>query len=663
MNRNTSMLSLFFCLALFIMGACAEEHENFYAKLDNVQIDIEKILGCSKDKLTLRLVKHPESNRIGVPLHGRKRLIMLTEEEDRKITAETVRQLKNQKAFYSSKGDEMRVDRIATKIIDVLPRKIKKEFYLADTDIVNAFCLNDGTLIVTRGALKAFPDEELAFIIAHEYGHALARHGAESLTKSIETEEIETWVIQRQVKKAEDEGKGKKALLIQGGYFLVANLGVRLPYSRTMENEADTLGIVYMKKAGYDPNGAIEAMSRLQNQEGEESKWEVFLSTHPATSERRKRLQVYAQYNDGSILTEAGEDESDVALDWAYDGMKMLDEICFENFKCEHPQGEIIFIPGIFMKKAENYLPKLKELFPEYNISVLQWKAVSKLSWERSVYRAGMLADYLSRILSTRDRDDLRKTILIGHSLGSQVVLKSFKGLKKEEVKLKQIIIMGSAISFTADELNDCSKVASSPTLNLFKPSDRVLKYEYYYAEKEPALGLMGAPYTVPGILEYRIPEVKDNEASNEGEVDEEVEAGETKNDMEKNEVPEKRIVGIISHFKSHSAFTYFDGLAKIFKGELRPEIVKIDHRTIASPINLPSKIKIALPETGGTLLDSLYDWQLLSYKISLRKFTRTIVVIRNPYGEPCGYGLKNTTVEKDFSDIKEKLERAAKGE
>ena len=93
--------------------------------------------------------------------------------------------------------------------------------------------------------------------------------------------------------------------------------------------------------------------------------------------------------------------------------------------------------------------------------------------------------------------------------------------------------------------------------------------------EKTPALGLMGAKESIPGLLEYRIPGVEDNETASD-------------------------------KLKSHSAFSYLDGLAKILKGELPSEERKIDHHAIASPIAMPKYLQTTIPESVGTVKDTL---------------------------------------------------------
>lgn len=57
-----------------------------------------------------------------------------------------------------------------------------------------------------------------------------------------------------------------------------------------MENEADTLGIRYMARAGFDPNGAIEFFAQQEKRKGTPG-WEKFLSTHPTDRKRLERMR------------------------------------------------------------------------------------------------------------------------------------------------------------------------------------------------------------------------------------------------------------------------------------------------------------------------------------------------------------------------------------
>ena len=70
-------------------------------------------------------------------------------------------------------------------------------------------------------------------------------------------------------------------------------LGVVLPYSRKAELDADKLGTIYMARAGYDPQEAVDLWRRFEAWRQKEKKGEgpEFLRTHPLDSSRIKALQ------------------------------------------------------------------------------------------------------------------------------------------------------------------------------------------------------------------------------------------------------------------------------------------------------------------------------------------------------------------------------------
>jgi len=61
------------------------------------------------------------------------------------------------------------------------------EFHVIDKPkTVNAFCQPGGKIFVYTGLFKYIaPDAEVATVIGHETGHALARHGAERMSLAL----------------------------------------------------------------------------------------------------------------------------------------------------------------------------------------------------------------------------------------------------------------------------------------------------------------------------------------------------------------------------------------------------------------------------------------------------------------------------------------------
>ena len=84
--------------------------------------------------------------------------------------------------------------------------------------------------------------------------------------------------------------------------------GIKLPFSRGDEGEADQIGLVYMARAGYDPDEAIRFWQRFSDTKGKNDPPE-WASTHPADKTRIKSLKAYlsrAKYSYQNIKLKHG---------------------------------------------------------------------------------------------------------------------------------------------------------------------------------------------------------------------------------------------------------------------------------------------------------------------------------------------------------------------
>jgi predicted Zn-dependent protease len=154
-----------------------------------------------------------------------------------------------------------------------------------DTEEVNAFALPGGFFFVNTGLiLKADSEAELAGVMAHEIAHVAARHGTKQATKG-ELAQIGMIVASIAVPYSM-AGYGA----MQGANLLIP-MGF-LKFSRSMESEADYLGLQYLYKSGYDPTSFVDFFEKLQSMEKKKpgSVAKVF-ATHPMNEDRIKKAQ------------------------------------------------------------------------------------------------------------------------------------------------------------------------------------------------------------------------------------------------------------------------------------------------------------------------------------------------------------------------------------
>jgi len=179
------------------------------------------------------------------------------------------------------------LNRYITTIGDLLASKSHRPampytFRGVNAVYVNAYAFPAGTIAVTRGMLLDLQSEaELAALLGHEIGHVCARHAAEQATKGIVSSVIITGLaafVQYQF-----DGYGD----LTSGLGMVAAGALLARYSRADEREADALGLEYMTRAGYNPEGSIALMDVLRKlSKDKPNVIEMLFATHPMSEER-----------------------------------------------------------------------------------------------------------------------------------------------------------------------------------------------------------------------------------------------------------------------------------------------------------------------------------------------------------------------------------------
>jgi Zn-dependent protease with chaperone function len=161
----------------------------------------------------------------------------------------------------------------------------KWDYNLINQNIVNAWCMPGGKVVVYEGLLPVTQNETaLAIVLGHEIGHAIARHGNERMSQALLVQ-LGGITLEEALKQKSQQTQA----IFLSLYVVGANLGVLLPHSRLQESEADKLGLIFAAMAGYDPDEAILFWQRMAaSTKG--NKIPEFLSTHPSDATRIKRL-------------------------------------------------------------------------------------------------------------------------------------------------------------------------------------------------------------------------------------------------------------------------------------------------------------------------------------------------------------------------------------
>jgi predicted Zn-dependent protease len=157
-------------------------------------------------------------------------------------------------------------------------RDLEWHFYVVDSPEINAFALPGGFVFVNRGLIERVDSlDELAGVIGHEIGHVTQRHKVKLQQKG-EIAQIGTGlacVLTRACTQAAGVGinAGEGAMFAK--------------FSRDAEHEADSVGMIYVVKAGIDPRGMTSMFEKLlAERQRSPEKLEAWFITHPMEEDR-----------------------------------------------------------------------------------------------------------------------------------------------------------------------------------------------------------------------------------------------------------------------------------------------------------------------------------------------------------------------------------------
>ena len=174
-------------------------------------------------------------------------------------------------------------DRIASafgrlELPDDVPRdRYRILFRKSDQLGANAVALPSGTIVVTDGLVRLVADDrEIIGVLAHEAGHVNGRHGLRQVLQNSFAGFLIAWFI----------GDLSTIAAAAPAALIEAN------YSRELEREADAFAVEVLRTNGIAVRHFGDILRRLEQESGSTAPAAFqYLSSHPATSERLKRLE------------------------------------------------------------------------------------------------------------------------------------------------------------------------------------------------------------------------------------------------------------------------------------------------------------------------------------------------------------------------------------
>ncbi len=225
-----------------------------------------------------------------VPITGRRTLNFFSTQQDIELGRSAYAQVLQGAKIVKSGPDLRMVQRVMDRLVAVAddPGFEWKVTLIEDPNTANAFALPGGKMAVYTGILPICETEAgLAVVMGHEIAHVIAQHGSERMSRQQGFE-----VLLQGANAGEYEGLARMA----------SGVLIDQPFGRDHESEADHIGLIYMARAGYDPQEAIRFWTRMAGGAEKVADGQVhdgvvdrifsdFGSTHPSNGTRVARLK------------------------------------------------------------------------------------------------------------------------------------------------------------------------------------------------------------------------------------------------------------------------------------------------------------------------------------------------------------------------------------
>jgi metalloendopeptidase OMA1, mitochondrial len=221
---------------------------------------------------------------VTTPETGRKAFILTSEAEENQLGVQAFQEVLSKERVSNNARWTAILNRVGQRVAAAANQPdFKWEFRLIESKEKNAFCLPGGKVAFYTGIFGVAENEgALAAVMGHEVAHATARHAGQRMTLAFGTQ-----LAFEGFNAILGGGNTTQKKLLLAALGVGSQLGAALPFSRANESEADEIGLLYMSRAGYDPNEAVLFWQRMAAGGGGMPR---FLSTHPPSEERSQAL-------------------------------------------------------------------------------------------------------------------------------------------------------------------------------------------------------------------------------------------------------------------------------------------------------------------------------------------------------------------------------------
>jgi len=188
------------------------------------------------------------------------------------------------------------VERVRRIVDNLLPPYLHPEdvrIYVIENKEWNAFAMGNYSIYVFTGLLDDMDDDEVAIILGHELVHATHEHSRRQFKKDMWVQLATLGALAATSSIDDDTKKVIASLAVLG-----ASTAYQSGYGRSMEDQADRVGLRYAYEAGYDITKGPRLWNRFAKKYGEGSKVvNFFFGDHSQSAARAAKLEKEIAFN------------------------------------------------------------------------------------------------------------------------------------------------------------------------------------------------------------------------------------------------------------------------------------------------------------------------------------------------------------------------------
>lgn len=226
------------------------------------------------------------------PVTGKKELSLIPQSQEIYIGESNYSYMQQSQGGTYNSSPELSalVTHVGNKLASVSDRQdLPYEFVIVNDGTPNAWAMPGGKIAIHRGLLTQLESEaELAAVLSHEITHAAAKHTAKAMQRQIL---LTAGLAGTAIALSGDDEEDDKNKVRNDAILIAASVAGNLMmhrYSRAHELEADHYGMVYMERAGYNPQAAVSLQETfVKLQDGKKPNWLAGLfASHPPSQDR-----------------------------------------------------------------------------------------------------------------------------------------------------------------------------------------------------------------------------------------------------------------------------------------------------------------------------------------------------------------------------------------